>query len=48
MADGSQQVIVVYDAGTLLPSYRITIRWDEPMAEGTPPSYSISVPVNPF
>ena len=48
MGDGSQQVIVVYDAGTAPPSYQITIRWDEPTPEDIPPSYSINVPVNPF
>ena len=48
MADGSQQVTVVYDTGTVPPNYQITIRWDEPTPENIPPSYSINVPVNPF
>lgn len=48
MGDGTQQVIVVYDAGTVPPNYQITIRWDEPTPENIPPSYSISVPVNTF
>lgn len=48
MGDGSQQVVVVYDAGALPPTYTITVRWDEPTPDGNPPQYSITVPVNPF
>jgi type IV pilus assembly protein PilV len=48
MADGTQQVIVAYDAGAVPPTYQITIRWDEPTPENIPPSFSITVPVNPF
>lgn len=48
MGDGSQQVEVVFDAGTLPPSYQITVRWDEPTPDGVPPQYSIMIPVNPF
>jgi len=48
MADGSQQVIVAYDAGVTPPTYTITVRWDEPTPDNIPPSYSIQVPVNPF
>lgn len=48
MADGTQQVIVAFDAGTLPPSYTITVRWDEPTPDGNVPQYQISVPVNPF
>ena len=48
MADGTEQVVVVYDAGAAPPSYQITIRWDEPTPENIPPSYSIHVPVNTF
>ena len=48
MADGSQQVIVAYDAAVTPPTYTITVRWDEPTPDNIPPSYSIEVPVNPF
>ena len=48
MGDGSQQVEVVFNAGTLPPSYQITIRWDEPTPDNVPPQYSITIPVNPF
>jgi hypothetical protein len=44
---GSQQVVVVFNAGTP-PSYQITVRWDEPTPDGSVPQYSINVPVNPF
>lgn len=47
MGDGSQQVVVVFNAGTP-PSYQITVRWDEPTPDGSVPQYSINVPVNPF
>ena len=47
MGDGSQQVIVAFNAGTP-PSYQITVRWDEPTPDGSVPQYSITVPVNPF
>ena len=47
MGDGSQQVVVVLNPGTP-PSYKITIRWDEPTPGNIAPQYSISVPVNPF
>jgi len=48
MGDGSQQVIVAFDATTLPPSYTITVQWDEPTPDGVAPNYSINVPVNPF
>ncbi len=48
MADGSQQVIVAFDAAVTPPTYTITVRWDEPTPDNIPPSYSIEVPVNPF
>ena len=48
MADGSQQVIVAFDAAATPPTYTITVRWDEPTPNNIPPSYSIEVPVNPF
>jgi type IV pilus assembly protein PilV len=48
MADGSDQVVVTFNAGVLPPTYTITVRWDEPTPDGNPPSYSIIVPVNPF
>ena len=47
MGDGSQQVIVVFNAGTP-PNYQITVRWDEPTPDGSVPQYAITVPVNPF
>ena len=47
MADGSQAVEVLFFPGAL-PSYQITIRWDEPTPDGIAPSYSITIPVNPF
>ncbi len=47
MADGSQQVQVVFAAGNP-PSYQITVRWDEPTPDNVPPQYSITIPVNPF
>jgi hypothetical protein len=48
MADGSQQVVVNFDAGALPPAYTITVRWDEPTPDGIQPQYSFTVPVNPF
>ena len=48
MADGSEQVIVAFDAAATPPTYTITVRWDEPTPDNIPPSYSIEVPVNPF
>ena len=47
-ADQSQQVVVTFDSGVTPPTYSITVRWDEPTPDDVPPSYSISVPVNPF
>jgi type IV pilus assembly protein PilV len=47
MADGSQAVEVLFFPGAL-PRYTITIRWDEPTPDNNPPSYSITIPVNPF
>lgn len=48
MADGSEQVVVAFDAAALPPTYTITVTWDEPTPDNVPPSYSITVPVNPF
>jgi len=48
MADGTQQVVVVFNAAALPPSYNITVRWDEPTPDGIQPQYAITVPVNPF
>lgn len=48
MGDGTQQVIVAYDAAASPPTYTITVRWDEPTPNNIPPSYTIGVPVNPF
>ena len=47
MGDGSQQVLIVFTAGTP-PNYQITVRWDEPTPDGSVPQYQIDVPVNPF
>lgn len=47
MADGSQQVVIAFNAGNP-PTYQITIRWDEPTPDNSVPQYSITVPVNPF
>ena len=47
-ADQSQQVVVTFDSAATPPTYTITVRWDEPTPDDVPPSYSISVPVNPF
>jgi type IV pilus assembly protein PilV len=48
MGDGSQQVIVAYNAAATPPTYTITVRWDEPTPDNIAPSYSIQVSVNPF
>ena len=48
MADGSQQVIIAFDAEATPPTYSITVRWDEPTPDNNPPFYSIAVSVNPF
>ena len=47
-ADQSQQVIVAFDDAAIPPSYVISVRWDEPTPDNIPPSYSITIPVNPF
>ena len=47
-ADQSQQVVVTFDDAAIPPTYTITVRWDEPTPDNVPPSYSISIPVNPF
>ncbi len=47
MGDGSQQVVVLFNAGTP-PTYQITVRWDEPTPDNNPPQYSITIPVNQF
>ncbi len=48
MADGTEQVVVTFDAVALPQSYTITVRWDEPTPNNVPPSYAITIPVNPF
>ena len=48
MADGSDQVVVAFNAGALPPMYTITVRWDEPTPDENTSAYSILVPVNPF
>ena len=48
-ADQSQQQVVVeFDPNATPPTYTITVSWDEPTPDDVAPSYSISVPVNPF
>jgi len=48
MADGSEQVLVVFNAGTVPPSYDITVQWDEPTPDVNATEYSITIPVNQF
>jgi len=48
MADGSEQVVIVFNIGTLPQSYDITVRWDEPTPDSNVPQYAITIPVNPF
>jgi type IV pilus assembly protein PilV len=48
MANGSEQVVIAFNAGTIPPSYTITVRWDEPTPDGNVPQYSITIPVNQF
>ena len=48
IADGSQQVVVTFNAGALPPAYTILVRWDEPTPDGIQPQYSFTVPVNQF
>ena len=47
-ADDTEQVVVTFDAGAIPPEYTVTVSWDEPTPDEVPPSYSITVPVNPF
>lgn len=47
-ADQREQVVVTFNAAALPPSYTIVVRWDEPTPENVPPSYTITIPVNPF
>ena len=48
MADGSDQVIIGFDAVAIPPTYTVTVRWDEPTPDNIPPSYVLTIPVNPF
>jgi type IV pilus assembly protein PilV len=48
MGDGSQQVVVAFNAGAVPQTYTITVRWDEPTPDGNVPQYAITIPVNPF
>jgi len=48
MGDGSQQVVVAFDAGAVPQTFTITVRWDEPTPDGNVPQYAITIPVNPF
>ena len=47
---GSADVIVEFDCSKNPPLYTITVSWEEPgiTDSDTPPSYGITVPVNPF
>jgi type IV pilus assembly protein PilV len=49
-ATGGGDVTVQYDGGAEPPLYTITVSWEEPgiTDRDTPPSYGITVPVNPF
>jgi len=46
--DDREQVVIAFDAAALPPTFTVTVRWDEPTPDNVAPSYSISVPVNPF
>jgi hypothetical protein len=48
-ATGGGDVTVQYDGGAEPPLYTITVSWEEPgiTDRDTPPSYGITVPVNP-
>jgi type IV pilus assembly protein PilV len=48
MADGTDQVIIDFDAAAIPPTYTVTVRWDEPTPNNVPPSYVLTIPVNPF
>ena len=48
MGDGTEQVVVTLNAAAVPPSFTIVVRWDEPTPDNIPPSYTITVPVNPF
>jgi type IV pilus assembly protein PilV len=48
MGDGSQQVVIAFDAAATPPTYTVTVRWDEPTPDNIPPSYVLTIPVNPF
>jgi hypothetical protein len=48
MADGTDQVIIGFDGAAIPPVYTVTVRWDEPTPDNIPPSYVLTIPVNPF
>jgi len=48
MANGTEQVVVTFNAAAVPPAFTIVVRWDEPTPDNIPPSYTITVPVNPF
>ena len=48
MADGTDQVIIGFDGVANPPVYTVTVRWDEPTPDNIPPSYVLTIPVNPF
>lgn len=48
MANGTEQVVITFNAGTTPPSYTILVRWDEPTPDGNVPQYSLTIPVNQF
>ena len=48
MGDGSQQVVIAFNAAATPPTYTVTVRWDEPTPDNIPPSYVLTIPVNQF
>ncbi len=48
MADGTDQVIIGFDGAAIPPTFTVTVRWDEPTPDNIPPSYVLTIPVNPF
>ncbi len=46
--DGTEQVVITYNAGTTPPTYTILVQWDEPTPDGNVQSFTMDVPVNPF
>ncbi len=46
--DGTEQVVITYNAAATPPTYTIVVQWDEPTPDGNVPSYTMIIPVNPF